>query len=54
MDRIYRATLFALYQTTLLAAIVLLPIAVLARQVGIELPVHRPVCRLGEKYDQAR
>jgi hypothetical protein len=53
MGRIYRATLLALYQLTLLAGIALMPFALVARQVGLRLPVHRAVRRLGEKYERA-
>ena len=49
--RLTRATLFALYQTTVAASIALLPLAVLTRQVGITLPVHRIVKRLERAYD---
>lgn len=49
--RLYRTTLFALYQLTLLAGIALMPLALVARQVGLPLPVHRLVTRLGDAYD---
>lgn len=51
---IHRATLFALYQTSLLAGILLLPLALLARRLGVRLPAGRVVRRLGEAYDDAR
>ena len=50
---LYRASLFVLYQLSLVVAIVLLPIALLARQAGVRLPIHRPVDRLGKAYDRA-
>lgn len=53
MERIYRALLLALYQLTLLLGIALMPVAMLARRVGVTLPVHRAVERLGNKYEQA-
>ncbi|MFB6233504.1 MAG: hypothetical protein ABEH61_04525 [Haloarculaceae archaeon] len=52
MGRAYRATLLVVYQLTLLVGIAALPVAVLARQVGLRLPVGRAVERLGEKYEQ--
>jgi len=52
MERAYRVTLLVLYQLTLLVGIVALPFAVIARRVGVRLPVHRAVERLGEKYEQ--
>lgn len=49
-----RATLFALYQLSIALGIVLLPVALLARQGGVNLPVGRLVARLGEAYEDAR
>jgi len=49
--RLYRGTLLALYQISLILGIALLPIALAARQVGIALPIHRMVTRLGEAYE---
>lgn len=48
---IQRATLFALYQTSVAASILLLPLAILTRQLGVPLPAHRIVDRLGSAYD---
>ena len=48
-----RALLFALYQTTVAASIVLLPLALLARQAGVPLPAHRIVNRMERAYDTA-
>jgi len=45
--------LLALYQTTLLLGILLLPVALLARRVGVPFPFHRLVRRLGAAYDRA-
>jgi hypothetical protein len=53
MERAYRATLLVLYQMTLLVGIVAMPIALLADRIGLGLPIHRAVERLGEKYEQA-
>lgn len=52
-SRPYTAVLFVLYQLSLLAGILLFPLAVLTRQFGFELPIHRVVSRLGSAYEQA-
>ena len=52
MERIYRATLLALYQLTLLAGIALMPLALVTERFGLRLPVHRAVQRLGDAYEQ--
>jgi hypothetical protein len=49
----YRFTLFALYQFSLLLGIALLPVAIVARRAGIDLPIHRVVSRLGAAYERA-
>lgn len=41
IDRLYRTLLFALYQSSVVLGIVLLPVAVAMRRVGLSLPVHR-------------
>ncbi|QLH83887.1 hypothetical protein [Halosimplex pelagicum] len=47
-----RATVFALYQLTLFAGILLLPLALVMRKAGITLPVHRAVSRVNETYEE--
>jgi len=49
----YRAALFALYQFAVALGIALLPVALLARHVGVHLPLGRLVERLGNAYDEA-
>ncbi|ELZ24400.1 hypothetical protein C475_12447 [Halosimplex carlsbadense 2-9-1] len=44
--------MFALYQLTLLAGILLLPLALVMRKAGITLPVHRAVSRANETYEE--
>ena len=51
--RIHRATLFALYQMSVAISICLLPLALLVRQAGLPLPIHRVVSRLERAYDAA-
>ena len=53
IDPLQRATLFALYQLSIILGIVLLPIAVLARYGGVTIPIHRIVDRLGRAYRNA-
>lgn len=50
---VYRGLLLALYQLSILTGILLLPVALLARQVGVRLPVDRAVQRLGTAYENA-
>lgn len=47
---LYRTTLFALYQTTLLLGVLMLPVALAVRQVGLTLPIGRMIERLGDAY----
>lgn len=54
IDALQRTTLFALYQLSIAIGIALLPLAILARQGGITIPVHRLVHRLGHAYEQTR
>ena len=49
-----RALVFVLYQLSLLAGIVLLPVALAMRQVGVTLPVHRVVDRLEATYEHTK
>lgn len=49
--RLYRGAVFALYQLSLVLAIMLLPVALVARRAGITLPVHRAVERFGDAYE---
>jgi len=51
-SRLYRATLFALYQLTVLVGLVMLPIALLVRQVGVAVPVHRAIDRVEAAYER--
>lgn len=47
-----RASLFALYQCTIAVGIALLPVALAVRKIGIPLPLHRAVRRLGQAYER--
>lgn len=50
VNPIYRATVFALYQVSLLVGVAMLPVALAVRRVGLTLPVDRVVDRLRESY----
>lgn len=50
-ERLETAALFALYQTSVVLGILLLPVALLANRAGVPLPFHRVVDRVGAAYD---
>jgi hypothetical protein len=52
MERVYRASLFALYQVALFAGILLMPLALVTSRLGVELPVDRAVVRLKRAYER--
>lgn len=52
MERLYRTTLLALYQLTLLAGIMLLPLALVTKQFGVRLPIDRAIVGAKEAYEQ--
>lgn len=52
-SRLYQLSVFALYQLTLLLGIFMLPIALVAKRLGVPLPLHRVVMRLDEAYERA-
>ena len=54
MERLYRATLFTLYQLTLVAGIALLPLALVTSRIGFELPLDRAVLGGKERYERAK
>ncbi|ELZ00351.1 hypothetical protein [Natrialba asiatica] len=51
ISRVYRATLFALYQLCIVTGIVAMPLAIAARQAGITLPIHRLIDTVETAYD---
>ena len=51
--RLYRTGLFALYQMSIVLGIALLPVAILARRVGVQFPMGTVVERLGDAYERA-
>jgi hypothetical protein len=52
-SRIRATALFAAYQLTVVVGILLLPVAVLARQAGLRLPLDRVLTRLSEAHTEA-
>jgi hypothetical protein len=54
VSRLHTAALFALYQLTLFAGIVLLPLAMVTQRLGVPLPVDRAVATLNDAYEQSR
>jgi len=46
LETVSRVTAFALYQLTVLLGIVLLPVALAARRVGLQLPVANLIERM--------
>ncbi|GAA0230839.1 hypothetical protein ACFFQF_14320 [Haladaptatus pallidirubidus] len=48
-----RATLFALYQMSVLTGILLLPVAIMARRVGVPFPMHRLMESIGNAYEES-
>ena len=53
-SRVYCATLFALYQFTIALGIVMMPLAIAARQAGFTLPIHRLLVHLEAAHENAR
>jgi hypothetical protein len=53
IERLRRALLFALYQTTVVAGILLLPVALTLARTGVRLPLDRAVESTAEAYRDA-
>jgi hypothetical protein len=51
--RLYRASVFALYQFSIVLGIALLPVALVANRAGISLPIGRLVERFETAYRRA-
>ncbi|AGB37302.1 hypothetical protein [Natronococcus occultus] len=49
--RVHHATLFALYQLSIVVGILMMPLAMATRQAGYTLPIHRLIETVGEAYD---
>lgn len=48
----FRATLFTLYQFTIAVGILLMPLAVAVRQLGVPMPLHRVVETVEAAYER--
>lgn len=53
MERLHRFALLVVYQFTLLAGILLLPVAMLTQRLGFRPPIDRLVTGLKQRYEQA-
>ena len=49
----YRVSTYVLYQLTLLLGIVMMPVALLARRLGLRLPIRRLIEATGQAYQNA-
>jgi len=54
IERLTSLTTFAAYQTSVALGIALLPLAVVARHLGITLPLHRLIQRTESAYQAKR
>jgi len=54
LEPLYRAGAFAAYQITLAVGIVLMPLALLARRLGVTIPLGELVAATGQAYDRMR
>jgi hypothetical protein len=54
MERLYHATVFALYQIALMTGIALMPLALVTQRFGVRLPLDRAVLGLKERYERAQ
>ncbi|MXR51618.1 hypothetical protein GRX03_08380 [Halovenus sp. WSH3] len=52
MERLHRFTLLVAYQLTLMAGILLLPVALLTERFGFRLPIDRAVTGLKQRYER--
>ena len=53
IDTAFRLTAFALYQLTVAFGILMLPIALLARRVGVQLPIRNLLAATESAYERA-
>ena len=51
IDRLTKVTLLTVYQMSLMLGIAMVPVAIVARKVGITLPIHRLIKRTESAYD---
>ncbi|WP_207587983.1 hypothetical protein [Halomontanus rarus] len=53
-SRVYHATLFALYQLCIAIGIAAMPVALVTRQAGFTLPIHRLLTNVEAAYEDAQ
>lgn len=53
IEPINRTVLLLLYHLTIALGIILLPLAIIAKQGGFTLPIHRIITRLESAYQQS-
>ncbi|MGM0399466.1 MAG: hypothetical protein ACQEQY_10815 [Halobacteriota archaeon] len=54
IERLTSLATFAAYQTSVAVGIALLPLAIMARYLGVTLPIHRLIQRTESAYQQKR
>ncbi|AKH97987.1 hypothetical protein [Halanaeroarchaeum sulfurireducens] len=54
IDRLTSIATFVAFQTTVALGIALLPVAIMARRLGVTLPVHRLIERTESAYQNER
>jgi len=52
MGRLHRFALLVTYQLTLIAGILLLPVALLTERFGVRLPIDRAITGLKQRYER--
>lgn len=53
-SRAYHATLLALYQLCIALGIVMMPLAIAARQAGVSIPIHKVLASVGDAYENSQ
>lgn len=51
IQRVKRVALLAAYQLSITLGIVLLPVSIAFRRLGVVLPIHRLIDRIGDAYE---
>ncbi len=53
-SRVHNAALFAMYQLCIVVGIAAMPLAIVANQIGLNLPLHRVLANIGEALENAQ
>lgn len=51
IERLSNVALFALYQTTIAIGLLMLPLAIVMKRIGVSLPIHRFITRVERAYE---